>query len=317
MKAKLLCTTNMPDVTNDDIWTSSAAIHQQADLQARLLVSAGSIGAQQAMLDSTVHSWLPSDSLAPWVPDLLGVEWTHPNAVFVVGMAPAGFIRGYSGRDHVLGLEDYLAARNWHAFQKAFVHQVVMGDHQHYERLSPLLNHTSRFGVFDLCRCSLVVRAPTIANKRQDGNINTRLLAHRTAFAAYAEHVKSKQWTKDRLLGSQARLVIALGFTAEYGLVRLFADLGMQVCDSLSGRLWKERRLRAPANWTYGYPGDRSLTKRYDPPSWWQIEEPTGRPRWAVVPVVHPSSWGDDPGYRRSRNLIAAAKKQIQRWTIH
>jgi hypothetical protein len=65
---------------------------------------------------------------------------------------------------------------------------------------------------------------------RQDENINThtRFLDHRAVFPRYAEHVKSKQWTTGRLLGSRARLIVALGFTAECGLVRLFADMGTQ-----------------------------------------------------------------------------------------
>jgi hypothetical protein len=75
-----------------------------------------------------------------------------------------------------------------------------------------------------------------------------------------------------------------------------------------------------PDNWTYGYPGgstDRSLGKRYTPPSWWEIEDPaTGNPRWAIVPVVHPSSWGKDPGYRQSRKIIAAARRRIRHWPV-
>ena len=100
------------------------------------------------------------------------------------------------------------------------------------------------------------------AGTRQDENINTRLLNHRTVFARYAEDPKSKQWTKARLIGSRARLIIALGLTAEYGLVRLFADMGMRVLDSLTRRVWKERRLRAPENWTYGYPGGRLSSQK-------------------------------------------------------
>ena len=238
----------------------------------------------------------------------------------MVGSALAGFIQGYSSRDRVMDPYDYLAAQDWSAFQRVFLRDVVAGDSAHYEKLCPLINHRSRFAVFDLARCSLVVRATPKAGVRQDENINTRLLDHRCVFARYAEHVKSKQWTTGRLLGSRSRLIVALGFTAEYGLVRLFADMGMRIRDSVTRRLWKERRLRMPDNWTYGYPGgsrNRSLRKRYSPPAWWEVEDPvTGNPRWALVPVVHPSAWGDDPGYRRSRKLIAAARRQIRRWPV-
>jgi hypothetical protein len=269
------------------------------------------------MLDTSIHPWLPANRVAPWVPDLLGEEWTHPNAVFIVGSALAGFIGQYSRRDHVMDLKDYLAAQDWPAFQRIFFRDVVFGDGDYYERLCPLLNHPSRFACFDLARSSLVVRSAAALHRRKDENINTRWPHHRAVFARYAEHPKSKQWSAARLLGSQAQLIIALGFTAEYGLVRLVADMGFRVLDSVTGQVWRERRLRAPDNWTYGYPGgtSRSLGLRYKPPCWWQVEDPdTGARRWAIVPVVHPSSWGDDPGYNRSRSLVAAARRAIRAW---
>ncbi|MCE5306810.1 MAG: hypothetical protein LLG20_04140 [Acidobacteriales bacterium] len=316
-KVKLACMTGVADRTNEDIWASSAVIHQQLGFHPGLFVAPGSVGPQQAMLDPAIHPWLPPNCVAPWVPDLLGEEWTHPNAVLVVGSALAGFIGGYSRRDQVMELSDYFAAQTWQAFQRVFFRDVVSGDEDYYERLCPLLNHPRRFACFDLVRCSLVVRAAATAHRRRDENINTRWPDHRAVFARYAEHPKSKQWATARLLDSHARLIIALGFTAEYGLVRLVADLGMRVRDSQTGLLWQERRLREPGNWTYGYPGGsgRSLASRYTPPCWWQVEDPaTGSPRWAIVPLVHPSSWGSDPGYRKSRSLIAAARRAIRRW---
>lgn len=313
-KVKLACMTSVADRTNDDIWASSAAIHLQPAFHPSLLIAPGSIGPQQAMLDTGIHRWLPPNCIAPWVPDLLGEEWNHPNSVLVVGSALAGFIRSYSRRRHVMELKDYLAAQNWQEFQRVFFTDVVSGDDDYYERLCPLLNHPSRFACFDLARCSLVVRNMSGSHGRNDDNINTRWPNHRAVFARYAEHPKSKQWSNDRLLASQARLIIALGFTAEYGLVRLVANLRMRVRDSLTGRLWRERRLKQPDNWAYGYPG-RTLTSRYARPCWWRVEDPlTGTPRWLIVPVVHPSSWGDDVEYRKSRALIAAARREIRSW---
>jgi hypothetical protein len=316
-KARLACMTQTPDAVNQDIWAFSPAIHRQASFREELLAHAGSIGARQAMLDPAIHPTLRAGSVAPWVPDLLGEEWTHPNAIFVVGSALAGFIEGYSSRDHVMSSDAYLTAQDWTAFQRVFLRDVVAGDGDHYEKLCPLINHRSRFAVFDIARCSLVVRA-TVNGRRKDENVDTRMPGHRAVFARYAEHPKSREWTTARLVGSRARMIIALGFTAEYGLVRLFDDMGMRVRDSVTRSLWRERRLRNPDNWTYSYPGgsrDRSLRKRYDPPAWWEIEDPaTGNPRWALVPVVHPSAWGGDPGYRRSRKLIAAARRQVRRW---
>jgi hypothetical protein len=318
-KAKLLSSTQATDVVNEDIWASSVAVHSQPGGENMLLLP-GSVGPQQAMLDPTIHPWLSSGTIAPWVPDLLGEEWTHPNAVFVVGSALAGFIQRYSSRDNVMSLDAYLAAHDWKSFQKAFLRDVVISDGDYYEKLCPLINHGSRFAVFDIARYSLVVRGALQGGARRDENINTRLLDHRTVFAQYAEHPKSKQWTKARLTSSRARIIIALGFTAEYALVRLFADMGMRVRDSLTQAIWKQRVLREPDNWTYGYPGgsrDRPLGRRYSPPSWWQIDDPgTGTPRWALVPVVHPSSRGDDPDYHKSRRLIAAVRRQTRCWLV-
>jgi len=316
-KVKLACMTGVVDRTNEDIWASSAAIHQQPAFHSGQLVAPGSAGPQQAMLDQAIHPWLPANCVAPWVPDLLGEEWTHRNGVLVVGSALAGFIGRYSRRDRVMDLKDYLAAQNWEAFQRVFFRDVVSGDDDYYERLCPLLNHPSRFACFDLVRTSLVVRSVAAMQRRNDENINTRWPDHRAVFARYAEHPKSKQWSTARLLGSQARLIIALGFTAEYGLVRLVANMGFRVRDSATGQIWHERLLREPDNWTYGYPGGkgRSLACRYKPPCWWQVEDPaTGAPRWAIVPVVHPSSWGADPRYQASRTLVAAARLAIRAW---
>jgi hypothetical protein len=318
--ARLLANTHTPDTTNDDIWTSSTTIHSTSHFQPSLLQQHGSVGAQQAMLDATIHPWVLPGTLVPWVPDLLGEDWTHPHAVFVVGSALAGFIRSYSTRDHTMSLRSYLAALDWKAFQSAFIQDVVLRDDDHYERLCPLLNHRSRFAVFDIARCSLVVRGRHTGTERRDENIDTLLTAHRSVFAQHAEHPKSKRWTQARLIGSRARLIIALGFTAEYGLVRLFADMGMRIRDSVTHAIWRERRLQRPENWAYGYPGgsrERSLGKRYSPHCWWEIEDPaTDSPRWALVPVVHPSSWGDDPGYAESRKLIAAARRRIRDWPV-
>lgn len=220
---KCTCDADMPDVINDDIWNSSTTIHTDGHFLPSALTPVGSIGAQQAMLDPAFHPFAFSRSVVPWVPDILGEDWTHPEATFVVGPALAGFIEGYSGRNKTLSLSAYLAAPDWRTFQRKFIAHVVRGDENHYEKLAPLLGHISRFAVFDLCRSSLVVRTGAGTKGRQDQNINTRFAEHRAVFARYAEHPKSKYWTKSRLVNSKGRIIVALGFTAEYGLVRLFA----------------------------------------------------------------------------------------------
>ena len=183
-RARLAYMTRIPDAVNEDIWTSSAAIHNGASFTAASNTPTGSVAAQQAMLDPAVHPWLTAGTVAPWVPDLLGEEWTHPDAVFVVGLALAGFIKGYSGRRHVIDLKDYLASQTWMAFQKAFLRYVVAGDGDYYERLCPLINHPSRFAIFDIARCALVVRAVPGAKGRRDHNIDLRQANHQVMLPA-------------------------------------------------------------------------------------------------------------------------------------
>ena len=101
-KVKLPCMTTVADSTNEDIWASSVAIHQETGFHAGPLVAPGSVRPQQAMLDPAIHPWLPTNCVAPWVPDLLGEERTHPNAVLVVGSTLAGFIGRYTRRDNVI-----------------------------------------------------------------------------------------------------------------------------------------------------------------------------------------------------------------------
>jgi len=305
------------DSINDDIRGTSPAIHQQPGFLPAGLVAAGSAGAQQAMLDPAIYPWLPANSIVPWPVDLAGADWTHPDAVIIVGSAPAGFIAGCSSRNRVMNLADYVAAPDWQTFLQRFVDQVVQGDHQFYDRLWPLLNHRSRFAYFDLVRASLVVRGEPAANCRFDANLDTRLPNPRKVYAAHVEHPKSRQWTTDRLLGSGARLLVPLGSTAEYGLVRLVARMGMTVRDSLTGRVWQQPPLHRPENWAYGYAGgeERTLGRRLAQHSWWIAEDPnTGTPRWAIVPVFHPGSWGGDPGYSGSCSLVDAARRAISSW---
>lgn len=313
-EARLACFAGAVDPTNENVWGHAFELPNDTQPRHENFQSVGSIGPQQMMLDRSIHPWIEPGMVASWVPDLLGEEWIHDNATLLVGSAPAGFIAGYSGRQRAMRLQDYLRANDWKEFQRSFFQQVVLDDENHYERLSPLIDHKSRFAVFDLCRASLVVRGALTTKGRRDKNVDMRQPAHRLIYASWAEHPNSKRWTKARLLSSRARLIVALGFTAEYGLVRLLSEMGMHVRDSVTGHLWRQRKLRVPENWTYGYPGP-SLSSRYSPASWWIIEEPTGGKRWVVVPVAHPSSWAVDPGYCRSKALIHAARNSIERIT--
>ena len=66
------------DQINEEIWLWSPAI-QRGNQPPDQLFSAGSIGAQQAMLPGD------PDGILPWVPDVFGSEWASPDALIIIG----------------------------------------------------------------------------------------------------------------------------------------------------------------------------------------------------------------------------------------
>ena len=89
----------------------------------------------------------------------------------------------------------------------------------------------------------------------------------------------------------------------------------MIIRDSETKKHWKQPPLPSPDYWPRRYADpNRKLQKRYDPAVWWEIEDPKRRvPRWALVPVVHPSAWGGDEMYCKSRKLVDAARASFER----
>jgi len=152
------------DSINQQIWNRSAKIHEREGFRPVDLAAIGSVGAQQAMLDEDLFGPEADGLVLPWVPDVLGAEWCHSEAVHIVGSAYAGFIKGISNRN--LAFSDYLGASNWHDFADMFLGQVIQGDCAYYEPLCPILDFfgsNRRFSLFDLCRASLVKRGELIS----------------------------------------------------------------------------------------------------------------------------------------------------------
>ena len=304
------------DSINDNIWLESAKIHEKVGFKPPE-ISASGYGAQQAML--------PDGSVLPWVPDVLGSEWDHPEAVHIVGMAYAGFIREISNR--CFPLEEYVRASkgNWRDFARAYLSLVICGDEAYYEPLCPLLKYfgsKSRSCLFDLCRASLV--------KREVGRPHDRLIPQpkktdplsQKCGASYCELSESQQWTWDRLSSgfateakSAARAVIVLGFVAEHGLLNLFQEKGQYVWDASSHKQWNRHRDSASPLWTWHYAGSGrdwhdtlKLGRRLQPhpPTWWCVGPSFGDVRWRVIPVCHPSKVSRyDPRYRRTLKLLS------------
>jgi len=144
------------DHINERLWATSVTI-QRAIQEPRDVASPDDIGAQQAMLRG--------DSVLPWVPDIVGSQWRHRDALLVVGTAYAGFISEFSGRHqkNTIALSKYydLASQPVGIFQTQFLETVVSGDYAFYDPVADLLEglvDPVKVALFDLCRASFVRR---------------------------------------------------------------------------------------------------------------------------------------------------------------
>ena len=233
------------DAINDSIWTDSPKIHARHGFRPRDLSRPGRCGAQQVMIDPRVTPGVRRTTVLPWVPDLLGSDWTNPCAMLMVGQSYAGFLDHYSNRSNRMPVHQYQNAGDWQTFQQDYVPAVVEDDLQYYEKLSPLLQITgsySRFAVFDIVRASLVERRAVAmiggCQQRRDGALDLRNPSQKSVFRAYASLPESRRWTWDRVTGSQASLIVALGRTAACQLIHLFLLNGCVVHERNSGRPW-------------------------------------------------------------------------------
>ncbi|HML18449.1 MAG TPA: hypothetical protein VK419_15575 [Bryobacteraceae bacterium] len=306
----------LEDSINDEIWSQSVKIHEKKGFTRTELAACG-YGAQQAML--------PADaSVLPWVPDVLGSEWDHPQAVHIVGIAYAGFIKEISER--CFPLEEYVKASKggWRDFARTYLSLVIRGDQAYYEPLCPVLEYfgsKSRFCLFDLCRASLVKRE---VNRPRDKPISPSKADQlsQQCVASYCEHCQSQRWTFDRLRGglsreakSPTRAVIALGLTAEHGLLKLFLKSKQYVWDSSEKRKpWLDQsKNSASPLWTVHYARSGStLGKRLQSPTWWCVGPSLHEARWHVIPIYHPSFVSrHDPAYERTLKILLPAAAPV------
>jgi hypothetical protein len=311
------------DSINDEIWRESAEIHKEKGFNPVELATSGTYGAQQAMLCAAAlpaASTLRRASVAclrpvevlPWVPDVLGSEWDHAEAIHIVGMAYAGFIKGISDRD--FPLEEYVKASkgSWRDFAQMYVSLVICGDQAYYEPLCPILDYfgsKSRLCLFDLCRASLVKRSEENANRKyRDKPPPFKDYPHA---CPYCEHPKSQRWTWERLRHSKARVVIALGQVVEHGLLNLFRKQKQCVWDALSCTPWHQHPKNSmPPLWTKRYADARlKLGARLQTPTFWRVG-PSMRKEasWHVIPIYHPTAAqqpGNDPGYEKTVRFLS------------
>jgi hypothetical protein len=291
---------DLVDSLNEEIWARSRDVQNDID-PPLTLTHVGAIGAQQAMVPSPDAS---APSVLPWVPDIVGKNWRTSQALHVVGAAYAGFIRELSGRGGCLPLAHYRDADSPRRFQQAFVSAVVGGDRDYYGPIADLCSQfvsPDSISTFDLCRVSLVQRAPGGLGRR-DSSSSGDLRKRADVYSRYSETEPAASWLWRRIIESEASVILALGSIPEHGLLRLFARHGCSVRDA--NVHWRPKET---PRWAMRYADpQRKLGYWLDSTRWWTIEGTVaGVVRsWHLVPVFHPAARTMDPGYARTRHLL-------------
>ena len=297
------------DTINETIWKDSPRVHAKPGFTPTDLDAPERLGAQQAMLDPALTPYLGMPSrVLPWVPDLLGEDWTHECGIVIIGQNYGQFVTGYTTRRKRMSAQAYANATTWQDFQRTFIPDVVINDNDYYEKLAPLLRTTGsddRFVVTDLIRCTLVERGPAArpgVTTRSDKNIDLNLPTHRAAYAAYADLPESRDWLWDRIISTKSRTMIALGRAAYCGLLRLFASKKCTITDNKSRIQWRSRG----AQWMYNC-GISSIEGRLANADWHDVHSPALQRSWAIILVAHPARENND--YKSAVSVIYAARQ--------
>ncbi len=293
------------DALNDEIWSRSPEIQKQVQPTSELELP-GAIGAQQAMLDSNL---LAARGPLPWVPDLVGKESQSEAGIIIVGSAYAGFIGESSTRIAKMPLKQYFDASSVQEFQRSFLKYVVLDDSNYYTPISNLcseLGNASRILLMDLCRVSLVKR-DTDDGKRRDENRNV-FKEEPSVFEKYVENEQAAEWLWRRFVDGQAKCVLALGSTAEHGLLRLFIHHKMTITQGKNSFCLKHFAQQGAWATQYADP-KRNLKYWLNDKTWWTVRgQVNGVERiWYVLPVYHPARHRQlrhDPGYERTKLML-------------
>jgi len=306
------------DTLNAEMWTRSPQL--QREIQSpHDLIGTGKVGPQQAMLEPDAALAITTDTVLPWVPDIVGKDADGDRAVIIFGAAYAGFIREYSSRRACLGLSDYAKAAtndneaNWTVFQRLFLNNVVardaVSDGDYYGKLESLLISAgisaNRIILSDLCPNSIVKRGPAHNNRRQDDSKQPSK-DRAPIFCKYVEYPIVAGWTWRRITESRAECIIALGHIAEHGLLRLFRSHDAKI--HCNGQQWMQpsQNVNAPvSDWVDNYadPG-RKLGYWLTPGRWWTISIQGRDVR--LLPVYHPAAVDNwDRDYTRTVKALA------------
>lgn len=293
------------DSLNQMIWSESPRV-QTALQPPATLRSAGLFGAQQAMNDAGIVPGVDEKTILPWVPDLVGRNSGTEDGLLVIGTAYAGFIREYSSRGGIIPLSTYYAhataLKGYADFQRSFVKSVVSGDQNYYEKIASLMipagfHDASQITLFDLCRASFVLRVGPPGPRKDDSQ--SAATCCWPIFQQYVETAEPRGWLWRRIAESPARRIIALGYTAEHGLLRLFESYSAFYKMKIH-----RRRAESPVSWRSKFGPYEPWAKNYadedkkikwwlSQSDWWEIDTEKEAPCWRVLPISHPARASD------------------------
>ena len=321
------------DLVNQSIWAESISLQRKIAKR-----ETTAVGVQQAMPKACDEHLFSAQNPLPWVPDLVGSRFgTDPCSVLVVASSYNGFIEGYSRRDAVMPLHEYVNAKNddrngLERFSRAFVECVVDRDAAYYQPILRTLLPAAGCDpdcccITDLCKASFVRRGSGPDNdKRGDVGSDTVVKENWPHWLPYvtggpdggSDAPLPYQWLWQRM--QQCRVIIALGAIAEYGVLKIL----QRMAAAPNAWSWRDNSVRpamtaSVSDWKYGYANTaRTLGSWLRDDGWWAMSDSSDKLRWFMLPVYHPAyaiGRGGDSGYRqtapRVRRMMTEAGKAL------
>jgi len=328
------------DPVNRSIWTDSVALQRKIAEHGTLPLR---VGAQQAMPKACDEAHFSPHDPLPWVPDLVGTNFGNdPKSVLVVASSYNGFIAGYSARQAVMPLADYIDVKRNGAdglgtFISKFKDQVVDGDEDYYQPILRDLLAGSGIALescclTDLCKASFVQRGggPDGGNRCDKGSDKIvqifwqQWIPHVVGVYGDERSVPLPyQWLWQRM--QRCRLIVALGTIAEYGVLKVF----MRMATAPRVWSWHDQTIvpdhptttAKTQDWEYAYAcSNRKLSHWLRAEDWWVLSDDGARPHWFLLPVYHPASAigrGNDRQYHKTiprlQRMIQAATSTLCR----
>lgn len=289
----------------------------------RMLDTPGEVGAEQAMVPERRCP-------LPWVPDLVGMESDQRRGVLVVGSAYAPFIADLAQRKAKLTLSAYEAAMNsnrWSDFQRAFLTEVVQKDSDYYPQIPRIFGAMvlpSESIILDLCRASFcrLGSRPTYLSEHSflDQGGDEVAVCNPGLFRSYTESRLPNRWVWSRFRDSQATVIIALGYLAEHGLLRLFwrdrSRIIHRRLDTNRSRPWAYRSVEGWPRKSPGY-ADPEFKSTWWAANrdWWVVTDLKHRCVWKILPLPHPKYRPQsrrDEAYERAPEIIQLMRDDTQ-----